>query len=124
MKIVHTFERLSYLVIVVIIINITSGIFVSTFIFLCVHVCEHVCTCACSYRGQIRREIFPSISLGLLFEAGFTTWSSAGLDPMASEPWDPLVSSCAALGLHAVLPCPVGSRSPNLDSSAWQQSTD
>lgn len=107
MKIVHRFKRLSYLVIVVIIINITSEIFVSTFIFLCVHVCEHVCTCACSYGGQIRCEMFPSISLGLIFEAGFTTWSSTGLDPMATEPRDPLVSSCSALGLHTVLPYPV-----------------
>lgn len=52
MKLVHTFERLSYLVLVVIITNITAGIFVSTFIFVCVHVYEHVCTCTCSYGGQ------------------------------------------------------------------------
>lgn len=53
MKIVHIFERLSYLVIVVIImLNITAGIFVSTFIFVCVHVYEHVCACTCSYGGQ------------------------------------------------------------------------
>lgn len=114
MKIVHTLERLSYLVIVIIIINITSGIFVSIFIFLCVHVCEHVCTC--SYGGQIRHEMFPSISLGLIFEAGFTTWNSAGLDSMASEPRDPLVSSCKALGLHTVIPCPVFPWAPGLQT--------